>query len=151
MLRFNNSLKNCARITAIVTLWSLLIPSPVSGEALTTQSENSTENETRLYSDSEVITLIDEISTAAYEAIERAAAESAKAATLAGLEREAAIMREVTLIQADAQFWRLQAEMNLLAITAAKKTGVKNAVIAGAVCLFGGLIFGVGGTLIINR
>jgi len=86
--------------------------------------------------------LIDEISAAAYEAIERAAAESAKAATLAGLEREAAILREVTLIQADAQFWRVQAQTNLLGITAAKKTGVKNAIIAGAVCLFGGLIIG---------
>ena len=109
------------------------------------------ESETRLYSDSEVITLIDEISAAAYEAIERAAAESAKAATLAGLEREAAILREVTLIQADAQFWRLQAQNNLLGITAAKKAGVKNAIIAGAVCLFGGLIIGISGTLIIGR
>ena len=95
--------------------------------------------------------LIDEISAAAYEAIERAAAESAKAATLAGLEREAAILREVTLIQADAQFWRVQAQTNLAAIDVAKKTGVKNAIITGAVCLFGGLIIGVGGTLIINR
>jgi len=95
--------------------------------------------------------LIDEISAAAYEAIERAAAESAKAATLAGLEREAAILREVTLIQADAQFWRLQAATNLAAIDVAKKTGIKNAIIAGAVCLFGGLIFGVTGTLIIGR
>ena len=110
-----------------------------------------TESETRLYSDSEVDWLIDEISAAAYEAIERAAAESAKAATLAGLEREAAMLRDLTIHQADAQFWKLQAEMNLLAISAAKKTGVKNAVIAGAVCLIGGLIFGVTGTLIIGR
>jgi len=95
--------------------------------------------------------LIDEISAAAYEAIERAAAEAAKAATLAGLEREAAFLREVTIHQADAQFWRLQAETNLLAVSAAKKAGVKNAVIAGAVCLIGGLFFGVGGTLIISR
>jgi hypothetical protein len=100
------------------------------------------ESETRLYSDSEVTTLIDEISAAAYEAIERAAAESAKAATLAGLEREAAILREVTLIQAEVQFWRVQAETNLLGIAAAKKAGVKNAVIAGAVCLISGVLFG---------
>ena len=109
------------------------------------------ENETRRYSDSDLDLLIDEISAAAYEAIERAAAESAKASTLAGLEREAAILREVTLLQADAQFWRLQAETNLLAISAVKKAGIKNAVIAGAVCLIGGLIFGVGGTLILGR
>jgi len=151
MLKFNNSLKNCARIIAIATLLSLLIPCRVSGEALTTQSENSTGNATRLYSDSEVITLIDEISAAAYEAIERAAAESAKAATLAGIEREAAMLREVTLLQADAQFWKLQAQTNLAGIDTAKKTGIKNAIITGAICLFSGILIGFGGTLIIGR
>jgi len=151
MWRFNSKLRNCARIMLVVILWNFLIASPVYANPPMEQSENLNESETRLYSDSEVITLIDEISAAAYEAIERAAAESAKAATLAGLEREAAILREVTLIQADAQFWRLQAQNNLLGITAAKKAGVKNAIIAGAVCLFGGLIIGISGTLIIGR
>ena len=109
------------------------------------------EEGTRFYSDSELELLIDELSVIAKEAIEKAAAESAKAATLAGLEREAAMLREVTLHRSDAQFWRLQAETNLLAISAAKKTGVKNAVIAGAVCLFSGLLFGVGGTLLMGK
>ena len=94
--------------------------------------------------------LIEEISLAAYEAIEKAAAEAAKAAALAGLEREAAMLREVTLHQADAQYWRFQAEINLAAITEAKRTGRKNAVIAGAVCLIGGFVFGVTGTLLIR-
>jgi hypothetical protein len=151
MWRSKGKLRLCRKITAIVILWNFLIQSPVYANPPMEQSETLTESETRLYSDSEVDWLIDEISAAAYEAIERAAAESAKAATLAGLEREAAILREVTLIQADAQFWRVQAQTNLLGITAAKKAGVKNAIIAGAVCLFGGLIIGVGGTLIIGR
>ena len=138
MWRFSRYMKLCARIMLIVILWNFLIPSRVCAEPLTEQLQILPENETRLYSDSEVDWLIDEISAAAYEAIERAAAE-------------AAFIREVTLHQADAQFWRLQAETNLLAITVAKKTGIKNAVIAGAVCLIGGLIFGVGGTLIIGR
>jgi hypothetical protein len=150
MWKSKEKLRLCRKIMAIVILWNFLIQSPVYANPPMEQSEISSENETRLYSDSEVITLIDEISAAAYEAIERAAAESAKAATLAGLEREAAILREVTLIQADAQFWRLQAATNLAAIDVAKKTGVKNAIIAGAVCLFGGLIFGVTGTLLIR-
>ena len=105
----------------------------------------------RLYSDSEVDWLIDELTSAAREAIEKAAAESAKAATMAGLEREAALLREVSLLQADTQYWRVQAGINLKAVSEAKKTGIKNAVIAGAVCLVGGLLFGVSGTLILGR
>ena len=106
---------------------------------------------TRYYSDSELNWLIDELTEAAKEAIEKAAAESAKAATLAGLEREAAMLREVTLLQADAQFWKLQSQTNLAAITTEKKTGIKNAIITGAVCLIGGLFIGVGGTLFLGR
>jgi hypothetical protein len=111
----------------------------------------SSEEGTKYYNDSELDLLIDELSVIAKEAIEKAAAESAKAAMLAGLEREAAMLRDLTIHQADAQFWRLQAATNLAAIDVAKKTGIKNAIIAGAVCLFGGLIIGVGGTLIIGR
>jgi Trk K+ transport system NAD-binding subunit len=98
-----------------------------------------------------VDSLIDELSIAAKEAIEKAAAESAKAATLAALEREAALLREASLQQADALYWRLQSETNLLAITVAKKAGIKNTIIAGTVCLFGGLVFGVTGTLMFRR
>ena len=105
------------------------------------------EEGTRLYSDSEVLTLIDEISAAAFEAIERAAAESAKAAALAGLERESALLREAALRQADAVFWRLQAETNAAAVAEVKRTGIKNTCIAGAICLFSGLALGFGSSI----
>ena len=142
MWRFNSKLKNCARIMLVVILWNFLIASPVYANQPMEHTAISSEEETRFYSDSELDLLIDELSVIAKEAIEKAAAESAKAATLAALEREAAMIREVTIHQADAQFWKLQAQTNLLGITAAKKAGVKNAIIAGAVCLFGGLIIG---------
>ena len=151
MFRSNRRLKNCGRIMLVVILMSLLSPFPVCAELPMEPTAILNENETRRYSVSDLDLLIDEISAAAYEAIEKAAAESAKAATLAGLEREAVILREVTLLQADAQFWRLQAENNLLAISEVKKAGVKNAVIAGSLCLIGGLIFGITSTLILGR
>jgi hypothetical protein len=105
----------------------------------------------KFWSDFEVDLLIDEISEAAYEAIEMAAAEAARAAALAALEREAAALREAARREAEAQRWRLEAEANLRAITEARRTGRKNAVIAGALCFIGGLVFGVGGTLLITR
>ena len=109
-----------------------------------------TESGTRLYSDLEVDTLIDEISEAAYEAIDQAAAEAARAAALAALEREAAALREAARREAEAQRWRLEAERNLQAITEARRAGRKNAVIAGLVCFLGGLAVGITGTLIIG-
>ena len=102
-----------------------------------------TESEMRFWSDTEVDLLIDDISEAAYEAIETAAAEAARAAALAALEREAAAIRE-------AQRWRLEAELRQQAIAKTKKAGVKNAVITGLACLLGGLALGVTGTLIIG-
>ena len=102
------------------------------------------ENETRLYSDLEVETLINEVSQAAFDAIEQAAGEAAKAATLASLEREAAALRE-------AQRWRIEAEIRQETIKATKKAGTKNAVIVGLVCFLGGLAVGIGGTLAISR
>jgi hypothetical protein len=111
----------------------------------------------RLYTDSEVEWLIDEISEAALEAIEQATGEAAKAASLALLEREAVLlqakaeaMREASIRQAEALRWQIQAETNAIVITEAKKAGIKNAIIAGAVCLLGGLAVGIGGTLIIG-
>jgi hypothetical protein len=95
------------------------------------------------YSDSEVDLLIDEVSQAALEAIEQAAGEAAKAAVLSVIEREAAALRE-------AQKWRTQAEISAMAVKEAKKNGTKNAIITGLVCLLGGLVLGVGGTLIIG-
>jgi anti-sigma factor RsiW len=87
--------------------------------------------------------LIDDISVAAYEAIEQAAAEAARAAALAALEREAAALREM-------QRWRIEAEIRQQTITENKKAGVKNAIIAGAICLLGGIAVGIGGTLVIG-
>jgi len=97
----------------------------------------------RFWSDLEVELLIDEISEAALEAIEQAAGEAARAAVLAMLEREAAALRE-------SQHWRLEAEMNLQAIQAAKQAGRKNTVLAVLIGVLGGLAVGVGGTLIIG-
>ena len=102
-----------------------------------------TENETKRYSDLEVDLLIGEISEAAYEAIEQAAGEAARAAFLASVEREAAALR-------DAERWRLEAEANLLAMKAAKRNGVKNTILGVAIGILGGLAVGIGGTLIIG-
>jgi hypothetical protein len=87
--------------------------------------------------------LIEDLSTAAEEAIERAAAEAAKAAALASLEREAAAIREAAQRQAEAVRWQSEA-------AAAKRNGIKNAVIAGVVCFLGGFAIGVGGTFILG-
>ena len=103
------------------------------------------------YNDYEIDLLIDEITEAALEAIERAAGEAAKAATLAAVEREAEAYREAAYMQAEAQRWRLQAEANLNAIGQAKKAGTKNTIIAALVGVFGGLVFGIGGTIAMSR
>jgi len=134
----------CMRITAIVILLNLLIPCRGYAEQSTQPPMNSNESGTRLYTDSEVETLIEEISEAALEAIEQAAGEAAKAAVLASLEREAAALHE-------AQRWRLEAELKQQVITETKKAGTKNAVIAGLVCFLCGLAVGVGGTLAISK
>jgi hypothetical protein len=151
MSRYSRKLKNCARIMLIVILWNFLIPFRGFADQPITQSENLTEGETRLWSDLEVDLLIDEISAAAYEAIEKAAAESAKAATMAGLEREALLLHEVMIHQADVMFWKLQAETNLLAVGEAKKAGRKNTVYAALFGVLGGLVVGIIGTFTIGR
>jgi len=132
------------KITAIVILLNLLIPCRGFAEPPMEPPPNSSERGTRLYSDSEVETLIDEISQAALEAIEQAAGEAAKAAVLASLEREAEALRE-------AQRWRIEAEIRQEAIKATKKAGTKNAVITGLICFLGGLAVGIGGTLAIRN
>jgi anti-sigma factor RsiW len=87
--------------------------------------------------------LIDDLSLAAYEAIETAAAEAARAAALASLEREAVAMRE-------AHKWRIEAEMRQQAIIETQKAGRKKILLAGVIGIFGGLAVGIGGTLIIQ-
>jgi hypothetical protein len=86
------------------------------------------------YSESEVDTLIEDLTGAAHEAIEQAAAEAARAAALASLEREAATMREAQ---------RLQGENSRL-----KQSRVKTAVVTGVICFFGGFAVGAGATAI---
>ena len=114
------------------------------------QPENLNASEMKRYSDLEVELLIDEISQAALEAIEQAAGEAAKAAVLASLDREAEAYREAAQQQAEAVHWRIEAELRQQVIAETKKAGTKNAVIAGLVCLLGGLALGIGGTLIIE-
>jgi hypothetical protein len=114
------------------------------------QQQNLNENGTRRYSDLEVELLIDEISEAALTAIEQAASEAARAAMLAGLEREALAMREATLKQAEALRWQLEVERQMQVVKETKKTGIKNAIKAGVICLLSGLAIGIGGALTIG-
>jgi len=70
--------------------------------------------------------LIDELTEAALEAIEKAAGEAARAAFLESLERESAVMRENQRLRYEAE--------NL------RRAGFRNAVIAGVVCFAGGIV-----------
>jgi hypothetical protein len=135
-------LKICGKLLSIVILMSFL-RFPMFAEPLTEQTLNLSGNETRLYSDLEVGTLIDEVSEAAYKAIEQAAAEAARAAALAALEREMTAIREANRQQAEALRWQMEAEQQTQAVTNARKTGIKNTIIAGLVCLLGGLAIGI--------
>jgi hypothetical protein len=79
--------------------------------------------------------LIDDLTAVAVEAIEQAAAEAAKAATLAAVEREAVLLRDI-------QYWRFEADLRLQAVAEAKKQGIRNTVIGTVIGLLGGLIVG---------
>jgi hypothetical protein len=120
-------LKHCGRILAaalLVSFWRI----PVYGEPQTAQTRNSSESGTRRYSEYEVDTLIEDLTGAAHEAIEQAAAEAARAAALASLDRE---------MKAVAEAQRLQGENSRL-----KQSRVKAAVVTGVICFFGGLAVG---------
>ncbi len=127
MRNYKWRLKPCERTIAVLILLSFL-KFPVFAEPPTEQPPISTENLTRYYSDSEIETLIEEITEAAHEAIEQAASEAAKAAMLESFERETAALREV-------QRLRMEKEN-------AKKAGFRNTIIAGVICLFSGLATG---------
>jgi hypothetical protein len=133
--RRNMRLKHCKRILAIALLMSFW-KIPVYGEPPTAQTQNSDGSGMRQYNESEVDTLIEDLTGAAKEAIEQAAAKAAKAAALASLEREAAAMREAQ---------RLQGENNRL-----RQSRIKTAVVTGLICFFGGLAIGAGGIAIIQ-
>ena len=104
----------------------------------------------RLYSGLEVDILIDDISRAAFEAIELAAGEAARAAFLESVEREALLLQARALAYHDAQRWRLEAQANLLAVAQTKRAGMKKTILAGVVCFFGGIVAGTCGILIIG-
>jgi len=135
------------KITATVILLSILTTFQVYAEPLTGQQTNLTGSGTRLYSEYEIDLLIDALTEAAHEEIQKAAAEAAKEAVLSVIEREAAAMREATLQQAEALRWRLEAERQIKAVKEAKRAGIKNAIIAGATCLLSGLAIGICGTI----
>jgi hypothetical protein len=123
------------RILAIVlsmSFWKI----PVYGEPPTTRTLNSEESGMRQYSEYEMDTLIEDLTGAAHEAIEQAAAEAAKAAALASLERELTAVSEAQ---------RLQSENSRL-----KQSRVKTAVITGVICFFGGLAVGAGGIALLQ-
>jgi hypothetical protein len=126
-------------IVLLMSFWKM----PLSGEPWTAQTRNSEESGMRQYSELEVDTLIEELTGAAHEAIEKAASlaarrvlEAAKAAALASLDREMAALSEAQ---------RLQRKNSRL-----KQSRVKTAVVTGVICFFGGLALGAGGIAILT-
>ena len=98
----------------------------------------------RFYSDSEIELLIEDLTEAALEAIEQAAAEAARAAYLEGVEREAEVLRETARHQAEALRFRNEAEQ-------LRRAGIRNGILIGVLSFIGGVLIGVTGTLIIIR
>ena len=94
------------------------------------------ESETRLYTDLEIDLLIDELSEIALEVIEKAVGEAAKAAVLSMLDREAALLRENQRLWNEAE---IQAQRN----DQLRRSGIKNAVIAGLASFVGGFVVGL--------
>ena len=150
MQRNNRLLRNCKKIIALVLLMNFL-KFPMYAEQQTGQPLNLSENETRLYTDSEIDLLIDDLTVAALEAIEQAAGEAARAAFLASLEREAAAIRETAHQQAEAARWRLEAELQKQALAEAKAKGRKNVWLAVGIGVVSGLAVGITGTLLIKK
>jgi len=91
----------------------------------------------RYYSDSEVQTLIDELTEAALQSIEQAAGEAARAAFLQSLERESEALRET-------QKYKKEAEIT-------RQTGIRNNFIVGVICFISGLVVGTTATILIMR
>jgi hypothetical protein len=117
----------CGRILAVVTLMNFSV-SRGYGDQSITRTPNFEGSGMRQYSELEVDTLIENLTGAAEEAIEQAAAEAARAATLALLDREAAAL-------AEARKWRDQYGKT-------RRRGIMVAVITGVICFTGGIAVG---------
>ena len=136
-------LRHYAKITAIALLLNFW-ESRIYGEPLMERPLISSRSETTFYSDSEVESLIEDLSLIAREAIEQAGAEVAKAAALASIEREAELLRQRAAIAREMESWKLEAEM-------VKRNGRKNVVIGTIAGLLGGLALGITGTILLSR
>ena len=136
-------LRHYAKITAIALLLNFW-ESRIYGEPLMERPLISSGSETTFYSDSEVESLIEDLSLIAREAIEQAGAEAAKAAALASIEREAELLRQRAAIAREMESWKLEAEM-------VKRNGRKNVVIGTIAGLLGGLALGITGTILLSR
>ena len=128
--------KFCGRITAGVTVLFFLMIMPLFAEPPMRELNVSGESGTRLYGESEVIKLINELSETAVSEIEKVAGEAAKAQAVASLEREAANLAEIE---------RLNKRYNAL-----KKSNVKSFVITGLSCFAAGAVV-CGGIILISR
>ncbi|MDR2865237.1 MAG: ABC transporter permease [Spirochaetaceae bacterium] len=81
--------------------------------------------------------MIDDLTEAAHDAIEQAAGEAAKAATIAALENQAKALAEIA---------RLQKEQN-----ETKKNNIGNLIITGLSCFVAGAMVGGGVVYFIGR
>ncbi len=143
MRKRKQNYRYCGRIIAIVILMSFLM-TPLFGEQLTEQSEISSGSETIYFTDSEVESLIDDISVAAKEAIEQAGADAAKAAALAALKRQAELLQEKAEAMREAERWKIEAET-------IKVNSRKNVVIGVIAGLLSGLALGITGTILLSN
>lgn len=99
-------------------------------------AELTSKNAEHFYTQDDIDFLVDTLSEAAYEAIELAAEEAARAAYLENLEREAQAVRE-------AQRLIIENDLQKQVLSTAKRTGIKNAVITGIICFLSGFLLGM--------
>ncbi|MDR0908728.1 MAG: ABC transporter permease [Spirochaetaceae bacterium] len=133
-----------------ITMLIILIFSAMTvyAEPLMPPQTSSSGNEMRLYSEFEVDTLIAELTEAAEEAIDKAAGEAARVATLAGLEREAAALaREKAALERERLALDLAGDWQKK-FAFEKKEKIKISIITGVVsfaigALVGGVVIGI--------
>jgi hypothetical protein len=122
---------------AVLTAAVFLTATPVFAERRTGVSDGCETSGTRFYGESEVTALIDELTEAAEREIETAAGEAAKAAALAGLEKQAAQLAEIE---------RLNKQNGEL-----KKNVFKKIIVAGLAGFASGALLGGGLVLFAGR